>query len=205
MKRLAFVAVVLALLLNACGANVVPTVDPAQVQASVVAEAGTMLAQTQAAIPPTQLPTDTPEPSPTPQPSPTLDTSSTASIIPTQTPSSANADSCDVPLSSQSAGTGKISGGTGNVLIVNDTKATITVSLQLAKNKLGQCGYLSYELARGQSKFLPNVLPYGCYYLHAFVNDPKKPSQPSGGPACITGPDKTTFTVLADTIKVTGP
>ncbi len=211
MKRSALIAAILALLLTACGAKAAPTIDPAQVQASAVAAANTMMAQTQEAMPTF---TDTPEPSPTPQPSPTpmplptLDTTATATsaLQPTQAAGNASGDPCSGPLDTKSAGSGKLANGsTGNVLIVNGTKASVTISLYLAKNKFGQCGYLSYVLAPSQSTFLANVLPYGCYYASAFVNDPKKPSNPSGGPACITGPDKTTFTVTADTIKITGP
>ncbi len=212
MKHFAFIGPVLALLLNACSAQATPTIDPAQVQASAIAAASTMMAQTQAAIPPTPTFTDTPEPSPTPQPSPTplptTDTSMTPTLalVPTQGSSNTGSDPCSGPLDAKSAGVGKLVGGTtGNVLLVNGTKASVTISLYLSKNKFGQCGYLSYVLAPSSSTFLANVLPYGCYYASAYVNDPKKPSNPSGGPACITGPDKTTFTVTADAIKIIGP
>lgn len=208
MKPLIIIAVILALLLSACGAKAAPTIDPAQVQASAISMASTMVAQTQAAIPPTPTFTDTPFPSPTPLPLPTLDISPTETIAPVATQSSSNtsSDPCNKPLGATSAGTGKLPNSkTGNVLIVNGTKAPITVSLYLALNKAGQCGYLSYAIAPSRSIFLANVLPYGCYYASALINDPKRPSQASGGPACITGPDKTTFTVTATTIKINGP
>lgn len=212
MKRFAFIVAVLALLLTSCSAQATPTIDPAQVQASAVAAASTMMAQTQAAIPPTPTSTDTPEPSPTPQPSPmplpppTSDMSTTATAAPVQNSSNGSTDPCNGPLDAHSVGSGKlVNGSTGNVLLVNGTKASITISLYLAKNKFGQCGYLSYVLAPSKSTFLSNVLPYGCYYASAYINDPKKPSQASGGPACITGPDKTTFTVTSTSVKVNGP
>lgn len=207
MKRSIGIVALLALWLTACGPQATPTIDPAQVQASAVALANAILTQTQAAIPPTPVPSDTPEPSPTLEPSPTpslIPTSGTP--LATETSSSASADPCNGPLDAHSAGTGKNNNGsTGNVLISNGTKVSITVSLYLAKNKLGQCGYLSYVLAPMNSTFLANVLPYGCYYTSAYINDPKKPSRVSTGPDCITGPDKTTIQVTANGIRVIGP
>src|SRR5512140_986942 len=71
MKRVLFTSMVLALLLSAC-APATPTTDPAQIQASAVAAANTMVALTQAAVP-TETPVPpTALPSPTPLPSPTL-------------------------------------------------------------------------------------------------------------------------------------
>ncbi|MCJ7432543.1 MAG: hypothetical protein MUO77_03555 [Anaerolineales bacterium] len=81
----------------------------------------------------------------------------------------------------------------------------ITFSLYLTKNVFGQCGYTSYALARGNSILLTNVMPLGCYYGYAYIDDPKKPTRVSSGPTCITGNDKTTFTVTMDRLKVTGP
>ena len=51
MKPIMIVATMLAFLISACGAKAVPTIDPAQVQASAMAAANTMVAMTQAAIP----------------------------------------------------------------------------------------------------------------------------------------------------------
>ncbi len=50
-KSILTINAVLVLLLSACGAKAVPTVNPAQVQASAVAAANTMVAMTQAAVP----------------------------------------------------------------------------------------------------------------------------------------------------------
>ncbi len=44
LKPILFIAIVLTFILSACGARAVPTVDPAQVQASAVAAANTMVA-----------------------------------------------------------------------------------------------------------------------------------------------------------------
>jgi len=204
MKRYKMIIFIGAFILSACGAKAVPTLDSAQVQASAIAAVNTFVAMTQAAITPTPFPTNTPFPSPTSLPS------LTPSPIPTsatELPAGAStADPCDAPLgggSAAAADAGKVRAA--NILIVNNTKATITFSLYLTKNAFGQCGYTSYVLARGNSIFLPNVLPLGCYYASAYINDPKKPTRVENGPTCITGNDKTTFTVTTERLKVTGP
>jgi hypothetical protein len=203
-KRFMLIIAIVSFILSACGAKAVPTIDSAQMQASAIAMVNTFVAMTQAAITPTLIPTNTPLSSPTslpsstPSPLPALGTE-----LPAGTP---GADTCNGPLSANPGNNdeGKTSKGT-NVLIVNDTKASITVSLYLAKNIYGQCGYVSYVIARGNSILLANVLPRGCYYGYANIDDPKKPSQVSSGPDCLTGSDKTTFTVTTDRLKVTGP
>ena len=190
----------LTLILSACGPQAAPAVVPAQIQASAAVMASTMSAETQAAIPATLTPTVTSLPSATPFPT------STETPVPTAS-STAAADPCDGPLFSHPVGASD-AGKTDNrasILIRNSTKAPITVSLYLSKNKFGQCGSVSYSLAPNQSVSIIGKLPYGCYYASAYVNDPKKPSRPSGDSACITGPDKTTITVSADRIKITGP
>jgi hypothetical protein len=209
-KNLFFVSFVLALTLTACGATPPPTVDASQVQASALAVASTMYAMTQAAIPPTFVPSDTPVPSPTDMPSPTpltLLPITTDTPFALQNPTSVpSTDSCNGPLVNKpkaAPDAGKI--GT-NIKITNSTKASITVSLFLNKNKQGECGFKSYTLTKSSSITIANALPFGCYSISAFVNDPKKPTSPSYGSCVnITGVDKTTITVLADSIKVTGP
>lgn len=202
MKRITFITTGLVLLLAACTPQAAPTIDPAQVQASAAAIALTFVAETQAAIPPTSTLTDTPVPSPTPLPT------FTETVVPTVVEASpTTSDPCNVPFFANPVAApdaGKVNNG-ANIIIVNTTKSSITASLYLSKNDFGQCGYVSYVINPMQSVTVMNVLPYGCYYASAYVNDPKKPSHPNGGPACITGPDRTTFTVSADQIKITGP
>lgn len=183
--------VCLAFVLVACGSSSTPVVDQSQAVASPVADN------------PTVIPTNTPLPSPTSLPT------ATETPIPTVVEASptATGDPCDGPLLANPVGAadaGKMNNG-ASIFIKNNTKAPVTVSLYLSKNDFGQCGFVSYVLSPNQSVSVVNELPYGCYYASAYVNDPKKPSRATGGPACITGPDKTTFTVSADKIKVTGP
>ena len=204
MKHNIHIIIGLTLLLSACGSQAAPTIDPVQIQASAAVMASTMSAETQAAIPPTSTPTVTLLPSPTMFPT------STETSIPTivvDIPTTSAANPCDGPLLANPVGAsdaGKINNG-ASIYIKNSTKAPVTVSLYLSKNKFGQCGFVSYVLSPNQSVSVVNQLPYGCYYASAYVNDPKNPSRPSGDSACITGPDRTTFTVYADRIKITGP
>jgi hypothetical protein len=209
LKRNSFIIICLAFLLGACGPQATPTIDPVQVQASSVAMASTMIAETQAAIPPTLTPTGTPLPSPTPLPTSTETPAPTAAVeaSPTDVPAVAGGgDPCNGPFLTHpgASDAGKSTKG-ASVYITNTTRASVTVALYLAKNAFGQCGYVSYVLAPNKSVSVINVLPYGCYTASAYINDPKKPSYSTGGPACITGPDRTTFTVYADRIKITGP
>ncbi|MBI5944409.1 MAG: hypothetical protein HY864_08580 [Chloroflexi bacterium] len=196
MNHKIFSMTILALMLTACNsaANV-------QIQASETALVSTMIVGMMSAIPPTSTLTSTPAPSETPLPTSTL--ALTVEESPT-----ASADPCNGPLFANPGGSSPSGGKSENgasVLIANNTKAPITVSLYLSKNDFGQCGYVSYILAPMQSISVINQLPFGCYSAFAYINDPKNPSTASGGPACITGPDKTTFTVSADKIKITGP
>jgi hypothetical protein len=202
-----FISIILTISLSACEAAAAPTVDSAQVQASAVALANTMYAQTQAAIPPTPTSTDTSVPSPTPEPSltpPPLITD-TPFVVQSSQVSSSN-DPCNGPLISKPAGASDAGKIGSYIKIVNSTKASVTVSLYLNPNKQGECGFVSYVIPHSNSTSIANTLPYGCYNVSAFINDPKKPSYESYG-SCIniTGVDKTTITVSANGIKVTGP
>jgi hypothetical protein len=209
-KKIFIISSVMAFVLCACGATTPPTVDPAQVQASALAVANTMYAQTQAAIPPTLAATDTPLPSPTPLPTstplPLLPLTTDTPLAVQNPPTNASSNSCNGPLVNNpkaAPDAGKI--GT-NIKIANATKASITVSLYLNLNNQGECGFKSYVLAPANSIIIANALPFGCYNISAFINDPKKPSRQSYGSCVnITGLDKTTITITATGIKVTGP
>jgi hypothetical protein len=202
LKHKIYIVIGLALILSACGSQAAPTIDPVQIQATAAVMASTMSAQTQAAIPTlTQ----------TPLPSPTMLPTSTETPVPTVvvvelTATSSSTDPCNTPLFANPASSdGGKNDKKANIQIRNSTKAPITVSLYLSKNAFGQCGFVSYVLSPSQSVTISGQLPLGCYYASAYVNDPKKPSRPNGASACITGDDRTTITVSADQIKITGP
>jgi hypothetical protein len=157
MKSFMFVVGLLPLLLNGCGAPAAPIVDPAQVQASAVAGAHTIVAMTQAAIPsgtPMPLPTDTP----LPNPSPTLGIQTAA--IPTNTPLSGKVN-CVHPLDIGSAGPQH------QTLIRNETAGTINLSLNLYQaNSFGECGSISYA-GLSKNSTLMAQLPEGYWYAYS--------------------------------------
>jgi hypothetical protein len=204
MKWIAFPAATLALIVNAACAPATPTVDPAQIQASAMAAANTMVAMTQAAMPTaTEIP-PTPVPSPTPLPSPTLADLPTVSFdaLPTAAPTAG-----DCRHLFDLASTGK---ARAKVLIQNATKGPITVSIGLSeKNAFGQCGYLSWGPISKLSNITVSVPQTGlgpCYWAYAFVNDPKHQTQVANPfPFCMNNPDKWVMTITYDTIRLTPP
>lgn len=205
MKHNIYIVICMTLILSACSPQAAPTIDPAQIQASAVAMAGTMFAQTQTAIPLSPTLTNTPVPSPTTLP--TLTETPVPTIVVVElTATSSSTDPCDGPLLANPASSdGGKNDKKANIQIRNSTKSPVTVSLYLSKNDFGQCGFVSYVLSPSQSVTVSGQLPLGCYYASAYVNDPKNPSRPNGASACITGDDRTTITVSADQIKITGP
>jgi hypothetical protein len=206
MKLRILPVVTLALVLNAACAQATPTVDPAQIQASAVAAANTMVAMTQAAIPtPTEVP-PTPVPSPTPLPSPTLEALPTLPFdAPPTTAPSTTGDDCNHLFDVGSTGNAR-----AKVLIVNQTKGSITITLGIStKNAFGQCGYLSWSNIAKGSNIVVSVPQTGqgpCYWAYAWVNDPKKQTTVANNvPFCMNNPDKWTMRVNYDVINLTPP
>ena len=204
MQRIVLISTVLALAVAACAPNATPTIDPAQIQASAMAAASTMIALTKAAIP-----TDTPPP-PTPLPSPTPLTLPTVGLLPTLQ---------NQPTATRAAGGNcnglfdvGASGPTAPLQIKNNTKGTITFGVKMnTKNSFGQCGYIVWSnIAKGQSvtgsvPMVHTSLGDSCYWGYAIVNDPKHPANPGGGPWCIDSPLKWTVEVGYDNIKLQTP
>ncbi len=200
MKRVLFSAAMLLVMVGAACAPAVPTVDPAQVQASAVAAASTMIAMTKEAMPTaTEVP---PTPSPTPLPPPTLPplpTVPVATIEPTK-----SADSCNQLLDAAASG-----GRKATLKINNLTKGPVTVTIGLStKNAFGQCGYLSWVVPLKNSIFVnpPQTGAGPCYWIYAWVNDPKHPSIPGGAPPlCMNTTDKYELDIDYDTMRITPP
>ncbi len=205
MRRFLFATITLALLLAGC-APASPTVSPEQVQASAMAAASTMIALTVAAVPtntplpPTPLPTDTP------LPAPTLVTLPTLSNPPTATKSSGGADDCNHIFDVGA------SGPKTSVVVNNKTKGSISGSLYLGTpNRFAQCGWISFgPIGKGQTSTIGVPLVHtnmgdSCYWASAWVNDPKKATQPNGGPYCIDSQLKWTLNVDYDKITITPP
>jgi hypothetical protein len=210
MKRFSFftVIVITGLILSACGAPAAPTMNPVDVQSTAQAAAMTMVAETQAAVPtatslpPTETPTSTPAVTDTPLPLPTLNVTLTSTGVATAAVSNnsgATVDPCANRVLSHSP-----LGKETIIRIVNQTKATVTVSLYLNQTEAhGECGYRSYTLTKNNDVVITDLV-YGCYGLWAFSDDPKEKVNASGG-GCVNNPDKWTFEVRADTIKFVGP
>ena len=173
-KSLLTTIAVLVLILSACGVNATPTVDPASVQASAVAAANTMLAMTQAAMPAeTPIPPTTTAPTGTPQPTPTIPPLPTNPVLnppvlpsPTAVTSSSSGGECGGPIKSSKGES------LATISINNKTNVLLQVSLYLAKNSWGDCGYWS----AGPDGISPNSsvtasLPgsNSCYHVTAFT------------------------------------
>jgi hypothetical protein len=203
MKRTLLVAVGTALLLAAC-APATPTIDPAQIQASAMAAASTMIAQTIAAQPTATPVPPTPTPSATPLPVPTLPPLPTIAVASPTTASSG--DDCNHQMDVSN------SGPMAKVVILNSTKGSATFTLYLGRpNSFGQCGYISWGPIRKLDRVTAEV-PFArlnqgdpCYWASAFVNDPKQQRTPANGPFCINDTDKWTFEITYETIKLTPP
>lgn len=162
MKSFMFALGFLALLLGACAPPVPPTPDAAQVQASAVAAAYTIVAQTQAAIPPTATVTDTPEPTFTPTLPPTIALPTVAA-----TTASSGGDNCVHPLQMSAAGPKH------PTLIKNETDAVINLSLNLYKpNLFGECGAISLA-GMGKNDSESIGLPSGYWYAYAWAGSGK--------------------------------
>jgi hypothetical protein len=199
MKPMFFAFAALTLLLSAACAQATPTVDPAQIQASAVAAANTMVALTQAAIPtatevpPTPLPSPTDLPTPTAFALPTLDNSFPTASVPTA--ASSGGDPCNQPMSINP------SGKKTPLHIVNTTKGTVNLSLYLNKTPFGECGFarISPIPKNGDASY---TLPSGTYYACGYANDPKHQSTPCGYTFTIKGPLKLTLYIYTDTFKL---
>jgi len=206
MKRLSILSLTISiiLLVSACGgqAPAEPDISPEDIQATAVAAAFTIVAETQAAIPtntplpPTDTPVPTAPPTDTPIPSPTIDASApTATLVPTQT--SGGGDPCNKPLG------GNVSGKETLIRLVNNTNGDLVISLYLNITPFGECGYRGYNLG---PKGATNItdLPQGCYNVGVFVTAPNKNSK-AFGYGCINNSDKWTFQIYEENVILTPP
>jgi len=171
MKKNAWAGIaILSLLLGACGSSAPNenTISPEDTQATAVAAAFTIVAETQAAIPtdtaipPTDTPVPTPLPTETLAPSPTpIEAAGSPTIAPTLTSvAAATKDPCNKPLTSWQ-------GPSAYFTILHEyspqSKDDQVVVSMWVMTELGECGFL-YDLSTG---------PVGQYSVLAFVNGQK--------------------------------
>src|SRR5829696_7942606 len=153
MKRFSILsqALVVMLIISACGASnaqATPTINPVDLQSTMMSAAFRIVAETQAAIPtatlqPTATTTNTPAPTATFPPLP----SSEAAFTPVPSGNSSAGDPCITTVLPQS-----LAGKTIKIRIDNPTKAALMVSVYLLQSgPQGICGYRSYTLAAGES------------------------------------------------------
>ena len=193
---------IITLIISACGAGseaqTTPTIDPVDLQSTMVAAASTLVAETQAAIPtatipPTATVTNTPAFTATIPPLPTLGATFTASP---QANPNAN-DPCITTLLPAA-----LEGETIRIRIDNPTRSTIMVSVNLQQSGPGTvCGYRGYTLTAGQSLVI-NDLVEGCYTIWAWNPIPEEYFIVTNGTSCLDNSTTWTFDITPNGIRV---
>jgi hypothetical protein len=199
--KTSLLAALVAVMTACSGAPAEPTISPQDIQSTAAAAALTIVAETQAAIPtntplpPTNTPEPTPLPTDTPVPSPTID----LALVPTFTPlpPTASGDPCNKPLGSS------VSGTPANIRLTNETKGSLVISLYLNLTPFGECGYRGYNLEKGGSLTIRDLV-IGCYNVSVFVTEPKSSSK-SFGYGCINNTDLWEFKIYADKTVLVSP
>ncbi len=193
MKRLIIILAALSIFASACGAKpeATPELKPDDVQATAVSMAWTMAAETMTAmptatpVPPTETPTPLPTSTPTLVPTPV--------ILPTNTPASSG-DVCDQPLM-------KWGGADTKVVVNNETKGDVVLSIYVSSPPRGECGYISSSFGKSGTSM---TIPIGCFYAYAWVSG-KKNFSTQGGPFCMNNPDKWTLIIKESGIVLKSP
>jgi hypothetical protein len=202
MKRSSILTPALAftLIVSACGAGetpATPTLDPLELQSTMVAAASTLIAETQAAIPtvtltPTATGTNTPAFTATIPPLPTLGATFTASPV-----ARTNNDPCVTTLLPAALTGEKI-----KMRIDNPTKAAINLTVYLQSgNPQGVCGYRGYSLTAGGSLVITDLVE-GCYSLWAWNPDPKDYFMVTNGTSCLDKSANWTFDITPHGINL---
>jgi len=196
MKKVLPLILGLTVLLSACGSKATPTIDAASVNATAVARAFTMAAQTQAAMPTataTLLPTETPT---LPPPSPTFFTFPT--LVATATTAASGDGPCYHVMMPDPPGRKFIA------RIWNTNKAPVQGNVCLYQDTgQGVTGIIGISLGKNADIILN--LPFGCYSAFFWVNNTKSPSQASGSALCANNADKWTFKIGASSVILLPP
>ena len=197
MKKVLPLILGLTVLLMACGPKATPTIDAASVQASAVAMAFTMSAQTQAALP-TATVTMPPTATFTPPP-PTATIMSFPTLAGTATSVASGEGPCWHSMMPDPPGKKFIA------RIWNTNKAPVSGNVCLYLDKSGNkvTGVIGISLGKNADTILN--LPQGCYSAFFWINDPKTPSQASGNGLCANNSDKWTFKIGANSVTMMAP
>ncbi len=191
------------LILSACGARDVatpaPTVNPVDIQSTMVAAAFTMVAETRAAIPTATLPPPTATFTNTPLPTNTFLPLASAQV--TLTPASNENSGGNDPCINQVL-PATLQGKPVKMRIDNSTKATVSLTVYLnSTTPGGQCGYRSYTLAPGEFVVINNLVE-GCYTLWAWNPIPEEYFIVTNGTNCLDSADDWVFDISTGSIQL---
>lgn len=197
MKKVLPLILGLAVLVVACGPKATPTMDAASVNATALAMAYTMSAQTQAAIP-TATATTPPTETFTPPP-PTATFLSFPTLASTATVAAAGEGPCWHSLMPNPPGKKFIA------RIWNTNKAPVNGNVCLYDDRTGNKMTGVVYISLGKNADVIMNLPLGCYSAYFWVNDPKKQSTASGSALCTNNADKWTFKIGPNTVTMLAP
>ena len=208
MKRFSIPAQILVvmLILSACGAKsppATPTINPVDLQSTMMSAALRIVAETQAAIPtatlqPTATITNTPAPTSTFPPLPSPDLAFTP--LPGGNPNGGNSSAGD-PCIYQTL-PAPLVGDRIRVRIDNPTQSTLMVSVNLQQSgPQTLCGYRGYSLAAHESLVI-NDLVEGCYTLWVWNPDPQGYFMVTNGTSCLDDSNTWTFDVTPNGLNL---
>lgn len=195
--------IMLTLLLSACGAGnaqTTPTLNAADIQATIAAAAMTMIVETQAAIPTATLPPPTATFTNTPIATSTLPVLPTLDVTFTSVPSgdSGGNDPCI-----NQALPATLQGETVRIRIHNSTEATLALSVYLNQTTPQiVCGYRTYTITSEETLAINNLVE-GCYTLWAWNPDQDNYFiVTNGASSCITRFDLAVFDITTRGISL---
>lgn len=201
MKRYLLFLGLISLVLAACsgGGDATPVISADDVEQTALADARTMVAGTQAAIPTnTLVPTDTPVSTSTSVtetfvPSPAVPLPTIIQLTPTGFASQ--------PTPTRSTDTGgcypmlEWEGDSSKINVYNQTKGVVTISVNVTLAN-GECGSFSLRFEKANSM----IVPVGCAWVWAWVDG--KEDFTLSTSFCMDAPRNYNLTVTNDGIKV---
>ena len=203
MKKLILIIAMLSILLSACGAVIPaeetpPPLTGEDIQSTAISMAWTMAAQTQTAMPTA---TYTLEP-----PTATFTPIFTATPIFTNTPIFTAAPVATATKEGEIKMLSSWDGPSTRLLIINDTKATATVSLYLTEgsNELGYYGYIIVPVLEKNGSALVYAPKQGYYSVFAWMAGKDRKWSVSGGLG-TNNPDKHEIHLTDNGVKIVNP